>query len=112
MRLVAERFNIKLIESNGFTCCPDPQGLQSYNEELWILTAARNMAIAENMNLDILTICNGCYSTFRKVSTLLKENFQLSNKINNELEKIGLKFRNSIKISHLHELIMRDIGLK
>lgn len=112
MRLVADRFNIKLLEPNGFTCCPDPQGLQSYNEELWILTAARNLAVAESMNLDIFTICNGCYSTFRKVSALLKQDINLLNQINYKLDKVGLEFRGKIKIKHLHQLILRDIGLK
>ncbi len=112
MRLVANRFNIKLREPKEFTCCPDPQGLQSYNEELWILTAARNLAIAESLNLDIFTICNGCYSTFRKVSTLLKEDSNLLNKINLELDKLDLNFKGKVKIKHLHELILRDIGLK
>ena len=112
MRLVAERLGIELIEPEGFTCCPDPQGIQSYSEELWILTAARNLALAEKANLDILTICNGCYSTFRKVSALLKEDFHLFDKINSELSEFGLQFKGTTKIKHLHEFILQDIGLK
>lgn len=112
MRLVADRFGIELIEPKGFTCCPDPQGIQSYSEELWILTAARNLALAEKANLDILTICNGCYSTFRKVSALLKENSYLCDKINAELAEFGLNFKGTTKIKHLHEFILQDVGLK
>lgn len=112
MRLVADRFGVELKEASGFTCCPDPQCLQSYNEKLWILTAARNLALAENLNLDIFTLCNGCYSTFRKVLTLLEENNQLLNEINYELDKMGLEFKGYVKIKHLHEFVLNDIGLK
>jgi len=111
-RLVAERFGIKLIEAEGFTCCPDPQGLQSYDEELWILTAARNLAIAEKMNLNIFTICNGCYSTFRKVATLLKENSELFDKINEDLAELGLHYSGKTKVKHIHEVILQDISIK
>ena len=112
MRLIANKLNIKLRDATEFTCCPDPQGLKSYNEELWILTAARNLALAEQSGLDILTICNGCYSTFRKVSALLSENPALKNKINSDLEKLNLNFRGSIKTKHLNEIIIRDVTLK
>jgi len=112
MRLVADRFGIELIEPEGFTCCPDPQGIQSYDEELWILTAARNLALAEKAGLDILTICNGCYSTFRKVSTILKEDSHLFDKVNAELSEFGLQFKGTTKVKHLHEFILQDISLK
>ncbi|MHA1269942.1 MAG: heterodisulfide reductase-related iron-sulfur binding cluster [Candidatus Helarchaeota archaeon] len=111
-RLVMERLNIKLVDEPRFTCCPDPQGIQSYDEKLWILAAARNMAIAEKLNLDIFTICNGCYSTFRKVSLMLKEDPNLFDDINFKLDKIGLEFKGKIKIKHLHEVILKDYGIK
>jgi len=112
MRLIADKFNIKLRDATGFTCCPDPQGLQSYNEKLWILTAARNLALAEQSGLDILTICNGCYSTFRKVSAILEEDPDLLDDINDDLSKLNLEFKGTVKIKHLHELFLRDISLK
>ena len=112
MRLVAEHFGVELVEPEQFTCCPDPQGIQSYDEHLWILTAARNLALAEKANLDILTICNGCYSTFRKVSAILREDLDLFDKINAELAQIGLQFSGTTKIKHIHQFILQDIGLK
>lgn len=112
MRLVAEQFGMELVEPDQFTCCPDPQGIQSYDKYSWILTAARNLALAEKANLDILTICNGCYSTFRKVSAELKEDVRLFDKVNAELAQMGLQFRGTTKIKHIHQFILQDVGLK
>lgn len=111
-RLVAQRFGITLIEPEGFTCCPDPQGIQSFGEDLWLLTAARNLALAEKMDLDIFTICNGCYSTFRKVTSMVKEDLHLYDRVNKELAMIDLHFDAKVKVKHIHELFLRDIGLK
>ncbi len=111
-RIVAKKFDISLREPEGFTCCPDPQGMLSYNEKLWMLAAARNLALAEKEGLDVFTICNGCYSTFRKVSSMIKENLQIHNEVNDELDKVGLQYHAKIKIKHIHELFLRDIGIK
>lgn len=100
------------MEPEGFTCCPDPQGILSFNEKLWMITAARNLALAEKVGMDIFTVCNGCYSTFRKVSSMIKEDLYVHDEINNELAKVDLQFHAKIKTKHIHELILRDIGIK
>ncbi len=111
-RMVAKKFEINLIEPEGWTCCPDPQGILSYNEKLWILTAARNLALAEAAQMDVFTICNGCYSTFRKVSSMIKEDLHIHNEVNDELFKVGLQYHAKIQIKHIHEIFLRDIGIK
>ncbi|MHA1750480.1 MAG: heterodisulfide reductase-related iron-sulfur binding cluster [Promethearchaeota archaeon] len=111
-RLAMVKFEINLIDVPEFTCCPDPQGVLSNDKHLWLLAAARNLALAEKLNLDIFTICNGCYSTFRKTLHILNEDLELKNEINLELDKINLEFKGNLKIKHIHEIILRDIGLK
>ncbi len=111
-RLAMNEFDINLIDAVGFTCCPDPQGMQSYDKNTWILTAARNLALAERANLDIFTICNGCYGTFRKAAHILNNDINLLNQVNEQLKELDLEYKGNIKIKHLHEILLRDIGLK
>ncbi|NHI94983.1 MAG: 4Fe-4S dicluster domain-containing protein [Candidatus Lokiarchaeota archaeon] len=111
-RLAFNELDINLIEPIGFTCCPDPQGMQSHDKKKWILTAARNLALADRLNLDIFTICNGCYGTFRKVAHILNDDIVLKDEINEELSKLNLEFKGKIKVKHIHEVLLRDIGLK
>ncbi len=111
-RILAKKFGVNLVEPTNFTCCPDPQGILSYNEKLWILTAARNLALAEKAKMDVFTICNGCYSTFRKVSSMIKEDLHLHDEVNTELAKVNLQYHAKIRILHIHELFLREIGLK
>lgn len=44
---VLPEIGINLIESDEFTCCPDPIRLQGVNQYFWMSTAARNITIAE-----------------------------------------------------------------
>ncbi len=36
----------------AFSCCPDPSGVHSYNSELWLTLAARNLALADEQALE------------------------------------------------------------
>ena len=65
MRIVLEKLGVRYREAGGFTCCPEKFLIETLSEEAWYLTAARNLAIAEGENCDLLVACNGCYATFQ-----------------------------------------------
>jgi len=69
---ILPEIGINLIESNEFTCCPDPIQLQGVNQYFWMSTAARNITIAEEKNLNIMTLCNGCENTLAIANYKLK----------------------------------------
>ena len=83
---------INLDESTQFSCCPDPIQVQGVNQTFWYATAARNIAIAEEQDKNILTLCNGCLNTLAVVNFKLKHNAALKDKINTIL----LRNRSSI----------------
>ncbi len=108
---VLPEIGINLVESDEFTCCPDPIRLQGANQFFWLSVAARNIAIAEKKKLDIMTLCNGCENTLAIVNYRLKNNFELKNKVNEVLKEINLEFKGNIKIRHFLQVLKEDIGL-
>jgi len=103
-RDVAAILNVNLKEMEGVSCCPEPVSLQSLNIDTWMALGARNLAIAEKMGLDILTICSGCYETLKTVSVLLEEDKEYLEKINGILKKIGYNYTGKTKVYHFVEL--------
>lgn len=103
-RDVASILDVKLIEMEGVSCCPEPVSLQSLNIDTWMTLGARNLAIAEKMGLDILTICSGCYETLKTVSVLLEEDEKYLEKINAILKKINYKYTGKTKVYHFVEI--------
>jgi len=103
-RDVASILDVKLKEMEGVSCCPEPVSLQSLNIDTWMTLGARNLAIAEKMGLDILTICSGCYETLKTVSVLLEEDEKYLEKINAILKKINYKYTGKTKVYHFVEL--------
>ncbi|MFX0081474.1 MAG: CoB--CoM heterodisulfide reductase iron-sulfur subunit B family protein [Candidatus Hodarchaeota archaeon] len=111
-RDVASILNVKLKEMEGVSCCPEPVSLQSLNIDTWMTLGARNLAIAEKMGLNIMTICSGCYETLKTVSVLLEEDQEYLAKINEILKKINYKYTGKTKVFHFVELFSQPEWLE
>ncbi|TFG06915.1 MAG: hypothetical protein EU539_06370 [Promethearchaeota archaeon] len=103
-RDIASILGLGLKEMEGVSCCPEPVSLQSLNIDTWMALGARNLAIAENMGLDVLTICSGCYETLKTVSVLLEEDEVYRKRINEILKKINYTYKGTTKVYHFVEL--------
>jgi heterodisulfide reductase subunit B len=68
---------------------------------------ARNLAIIEEMGLNVLTLCNGCYTFISEFAHFMNEKPPVKNFVNNILPKIGRKYKGSQDIYHVFELFYR-----
>lgn len=110
VRLVAARMEIGVVDVDGFTCCPEKELVKNMGEELWLLTAARNLAVAETTGLDLVTPCNGCYGTLKSAKAELHANPKLKAQVNEKLAEIGLRYEGRYKVMHLLELFHDELG--
>ncbi len=104
-RLIAKNLGIELVEMEDQACCG--LNFKSVNYEAWVAMAARNLALAEKMGMDIVTLSNGCYGTLKEVNHLLKTDNNLKDKINDVLKEINLKFEGEIEVKHFIELVLK-----
>ena len=111
-RDIASILDVKMKEMEGVSCCPEPVSLQSLNIDTWVALGARNLAIAEKMGLDILTICSGCYETLKTVSVLLEEDETYLEKIDGILKKINYHYTGKTKVYHFVELFSQPEWLE
>ncbi|MHA1650065.1 MAG: heterodisulfide reductase-related iron-sulfur binding cluster [Candidatus Helarchaeota archaeon] len=110
-RKVLPHFDVKLVDIPEFGCCPEPIGIQELNRNAWMAMAAINIALAEEKELDIIALCNGCFETLRTVNTELKHNGHLE-KINTILSKIGKEVKGTQQVKHILEVLYNDIGVE
>ena len=111
-RDIASILDVKMKEMEGVSCCPEPVSMQSLNIDTWMALGARNLAIAENMGLDIMTICSGCYETLKTVSVLLEEDEEYLKKINEILKKINYTYTGKTKVYNFVELLSQPEWLE
>jgi len=109
-RKVAEKLGIKLVEMPDYNCCGLP--LDPVNHDIMLTLAARNLCIAEQQGLNIMTLCPGCAGTLRKVNKMLKEDKNLREMVNSHLKDIGIEFKGTIEVKHLMQVLAEDVGLE
>lgn len=108
-RLVLERLRVRYRDLDGFTCCPPSIAIESLGNKIWLAAAVRNLAVAEREELDILTVCNGCYSTLKRASAILRSSRNLKDEINDKLSRFGLSYQGTSKVKHLIEVLYDEI---
>lgn len=111
-RAVFDVLGIEYTDLEGASCCPAPGVTQSFDKKTWLTLGARNLAIAEKNNLDIITICNGCFGSLFEVSHELNHDEKLRDEINKNLGEIGMKYNGTVKVRHFPDFYFKDIGLE
>jgi CoB--CoM heterodisulfide reductase subunit B len=108
-RLALQGVGIEPVDLPGFTCCPDRSVVGNYSEETWMLTAARNLALAEQAGLPLLTPCNGCYSTLKSALGEIMDSAALRAQVTSRLRTVGLDFQGTAVVKHLIEVLHDDV---
>lgn len=108
---ILKGFGIETKEMVGASCCPAPGVFGSFDMHTWLPIAARNLAIAEEMDLDIVVSCNGCYGSLQEANHLLIEHPKLREKTNETLSKFGREFKGTTTVSHIIVVLHDVVGL-
>jgi len=109
-RKVAEKLGVELLDMPGSGCCGTTY-LDTLDHKTGLAVAARNIAIAEEMGLDVVTICNGCTEVLTKANRELKENQELRAEVNEVLAEAGKEFKGTVEVKHYVRMLKEDVGL-
>ena len=108
MRIVLKALEVGL-EDIEFNCCGYP--VRNLHERSYVLSSARNLALAESRNLSILTPCKCCYGSLKKAQYLLENHPSLRDEINEILAEENLRYEGRIEVKHLLSVLLHDVGL-
>ena len=107
---VLRELGIEFVNIKEFNCCGYP--LRNLNFEAYLLSSARNLALAERAGLDILTICNCCYGSLKYAEHVLKKFVSTREQVNANLAAEGLKFSGTVSTKHLLGVLHDDLGVE
>lgn len=107
-RKVFDKLGVELAEMPDANCCGLP--VDPANHEMMLALSARNLCLAEQQNLNILTLCTGCATTMRKTNRTLKTDKKRKEEINRILSQIGLEFKGTIEVKHMVQVLKEDVG--
>jgi heterodisulfide reductase subunit B len=101
----------ELVEIEDWTCC-GASAAEAVSQNLALALPARNLALAEKMGgiKEILVPCSACYLNLKAVEEKVKHDADLLDRINAILAVEGLHLAGRVRVRHLLEVIVRDIG--
>jgi heterodisulfide reductase subunit B len=111
-RAVFDSLGIDYKDIKGFSCCPALGVTRSFDKDTWLAIGARNLVIAQQQGMDVITICNGCFGSLFDVAHILDHNDDLRDKINGYLKEAGVpEYKPGIVVKHFAEVLHSEVGL-
>ncbi len=102
---------VELEELEDWNCC----GATTYfhlDEILANTLVARNLAMAEQKGLDFVAPCSACYKNAYFTNAYIQEDVDLAEHINFALEADDLQLSGNLKVHHLIDIFVDDIGVE
>ena len=111
IRQVMQAADIEVLDIEGATCCPAPGVFGSFHRPTWLAIGARNLALVEEMGVDVFTACNGCFGTLYDVNHELRNDPDLLSQVNQILnEEIGMEYHGNVEVKNFISILSHDLG--
>jgi heterodisulfide reductase subunit B len=104
------RLGVELAEIREFNCCGYP--IRNLDFKAFVLSSARNLALAARMGLNVVSLCKCCFGSLRKAAHALREDTALREEINRVLGKEGLRYDERTEVRHLLSVLFHDLGVE
>ena len=111
IRNVFDHLGAELLDLPGASCCPAPGVFRAFHIPTWFVIAARNISIAEELGVNPITGCNGCYGTLRDAWYELEHDYEKKKEVNEYLAKVGRIYKGNLEPKHIVQALYLDMGL-
>ena len=108
-RAVLKKVDVSVVDIQEFNCCGYP--VRNVDHRAFVLASARNLALAEKQNLNVISLCKCCYGSLKKADHLMKQDASLRSEINKVLGKEGLQYNGDIEVKHFLSVLFHEVGL-
>jgi heterodisulfide reductase subunit B len=110
IRAVFKALDIGLHEIEDWNCCGATMYM-AVKKIVGYAISARNLALAQNMGMQICAPCSSCYTILRKTNRHIAWDPKERAKINEALSAAGLKYDTVVDVRHPLDILVNDLGL-
>jgi heterodisulfide reductase subunit B len=82
----------------------------SIHEEKAVALAARDLALAEAMQRDVVVPCAACFLVLTKAQHVLEDYPKLAAKVQRGLNEVGLAYHGAVRVRHPLDVLLNDVG--
>lgn len=111
-RKVLEALDVELTSVPDFSCCMPACLVSSADYAAGLALTARNICVADEVGLDILTLCASCFGNLSRAKHLLAENPDLRREVDRILALAGRTYSDRPMVEHVVTVLYKEIGLR
>jgi heterodisulfide reductase subunit B2 len=111
IRAVFKALGIGLHEIEDWNCCGATMYM-SVKKIVGYSISARNLALAQNMGMQICAPCSSCYTILRKANRHIAWDPKERDKINQALAAANLSYDSLVEVRHPLDILVNDFGLQ
>lgn len=105
------RLGIDVVELAASSCCGAGVVTEA-DPDVALALNARTFAQAEQLGLDVMTICGTCQGVMGAANKRLKTEPGVLERINGLLAQDGTRYNGTVQVKHLLWIVVREVGLK
>ncbi len=109
-RVVLEKLSVKVVDQPQFVCCGYP--VRNSDQNAYLISAAKNLAVAAEAGLDMLVLCKCCYGSLKKAQHILDNESDLRKQVNGVIGSEGLQYPKDVNVKHFLSVLHHDVGVK
>ena len=110
VREVFAALDQELVEIDDWNCC-GATVYMSVKETVALAVSARNLALAEKMNLDIMAPCSSCFTVLSKTNRIINSIPEMHRDVNEALAEGGLAYSGKTSVRHPLDILMNDVRI-
>ncbi len=107
-RKIFEKLGIELKDVDGFSCCPDPTGVELIDHKAWLAMGARNLSLC-NDNGGVVSFCSGCVETLKGVNHAINNDVAVKDEVNAMLTKVGKSYDGNVEVKHFAQILYENL---
>lgn len=103
---------MEIVDMEGATCCPAWGTAPSFDIDTWLAVSGRNITIAENKNVDIMTGCNSCFGVMSEAKHMIDHDPARKMTFEKNLALIDRKYNGNSDVYHVSHVLYKNIGVE
>ncbi|EFI34365.1 CoB--CoM heterodisulfide reductase [Desulfonatronospira thiodismutans ASO3-1] len=109
-RKVFPALGVELEDLQGASCCPAWGTAPSFDMDTWCAISSRNIVLAEEKELDLMTGCNSCFGVLSEAKHFIEDNPERKKRVNEKLQAIERRFEGSAGVYHVSHVLHEKVG--
>lgn len=102
---------VELAELPDWNCCGSSVAV-GVNDLMSLALSARNLALAEQAESDLVTACSGCFLHLVRAKHETEQSPATREKVNTVLAEAGVQYYGTTRVRHLLDVVVNDVGLE